>query len=90
MNVELLRSYKAQNPRKFILKFGDVTPEEAAEKLKPSMPFHTGAVKVEITGKEEVEVGFKEVEVATETEFNLGELPAEAVEEKPKKTRKVK
>lgn len=81
MSVELLRDYKRQNPRKYALKYGDRTPEEAAELLKPSSPFMTGAVKVEIVGTKDIEVDFKEPEVPVN-------LPVVA-EEAPKK-RKVK
>jgi hypothetical protein len=57
-DVDLLRGYKLQNPIKYIQKFGDVPPEEAV--LKSSNPFFTGAMKVDIGEKTEIEQKFVE------------------------------
>lgn len=86
--LELLRQYKQQNPKKFIQKYGDVTPEEAAAKLTPNKPFVTGGVKMEFAEKKEKEMEFG----ATPEQIidPVGGVVAQAIEEKPKRTRKAK
>lgn len=67
--IQLLRNYKAQNPRKYFQKYGDLLPEEAVQKLKVAPVFPEGPVKVVIGEKKEVEMEFKEpVGVGTGTE----------------------
>jgi hypothetical protein len=57
--IQLLRNYKAQNPRKYFQKYGDLLPEEAVQKLKVAPVYPSGPVKVEIGVKKEVEMEFK-------------------------------
>lgn len=78
MSVELLRRYKQQNPWKYSLKYGERTPEEAAELLKPTNPFLTGATKVEVA-----------VTPSVETTFTPEPVIEQPLEEKPKRIRKV-
>lgn len=61
--LNLLRVYQVQNPNKYIQKYGNVMPEEAASKLAgiPSAP--TGILGVQ------VEVKDKEAPTAVEMEF---------------------
>ena len=75
--VDLLRHYKVQNPVKFVQKYGNVTPEEAVEKLHSTPRFNKVlGVSVELKAKEVKPV---------EQEFV--DAPQE---EKVKRTRKVK
>lgn len=90
-NLDLLRKYKIQNPAKYKLKFGDVPPEEAVAKLKPSLPFNLNGVSFEITEKKEKEVEFTEpnlIDPISGVSTEQLQQPTEA--EKPKRGRKPK
>jgi hypothetical protein len=92
-DLDLLRNYKAQNPKKYVQKFGDVPPEEAV--LKSGNPFFTSTVKVDIGEKTEIEQKFVEpVQPVVPTESVaelLVEPQLEANEDvKPKRGRKPK
>lgn len=57
--VELLRAYKLQNPAKYLQKFGDKSPEEAAGQVVLGKPASTAlGVKVDFGEKKEKELDF--------------------------------
>lgn len=57
--IELLRAYKLQNPAKYLQKFGDKSPEEAAGQVVLGKPASTVlGVKVDFGEKKEKELDF--------------------------------
>jgi hypothetical protein len=84
-DLDLLRRYKVQNPRKYALKFGDKLPEEVV--LKPANPFNTGSVKVEVGQAKAVEMELKEP--APEPVF-APPVVAPTLQEEPKAPKKVR
>lgn len=80
--LEWLHAYKRQNPAKYVQKFGDVSPDEALKKVKPTFSFgNVLGVKVDVQEKEKVIV----TPEFTETPLAKTEPVEEA---KPKRGRK--
>ncbi len=55
---EILIKYKAQNPKKYVQKFGDKSIEEILGQTSPTVPSVATPIKVEIKPAEAVEAGF--------------------------------
>lgn len=68
MNAEFYRGYLKQNPVKYRLKYGELTPEEVAAKFPVTPAQFQGPIKVEISQPAAVELELKEqpVEPAVE------------------------